>query len=219
MSDNGEEMPIDPDESSEETDELVPLFAPGAREDDEEEVLQEWATAPEEEQITRLTRRPDWQAKATIFGLAALGVAAVVFMVHVLGGGASDDRSAGVEAANRTAAIEKMERREARQKAAVRERANAHQRQRRIARRKAIRERRQARREAERESKTDTSAPAEATLSGTSATEPSASPPPASEPAPAPVPTPPPAPAASPVRAAPTQATPGQAADAFGPGP
>jgi len=219
MSDNGEEMSIDPDELSEETDELVPLFAPGTREDEEEELLQEWATAPEDEQITRLTRRPDWQAKATIFGLALLGVAAVVFMVHVIGGGTSGRSSKDVNAVDRVAAIEKMERRQARQKAAVRERAKARQEQRRIARQKAIRKRRQARRKTEREPKADTSASTQTASSEESTPAPSASPPPAPTPAPAPAPGPTASPSRPPAPVVPAEASPGQAAEAFGPGP
>jgi hypothetical protein len=217
MSDNGAEMPSDPDELSQETDELVPLFAPGTREDEEEDLLQEWTTAPEEEQINRLTGRPDWKAKATIVGLTLLGIAAVVFMVQVIGGGTSGQRSKDVNAPDRVAAIEKMERRQARQNAAIRERARARKERRRIARQKAIRQRRQAQREAEREPKAATSAPIQTASSEALTPAPQASPPPAGTPVTAPAPAPTPSPLPAPV--VPAEASPGQAAEAFGPGP
>jgi len=220
MSDDGEEeMPIEPNEAAEQTDDLVPLFEPGQRDEEEAELLEAWASAPEEEQIAQLTGRGDQPVKATIALAVLAGVAALVFMVVTLtGGGSSTQDSPEGDVTNSQAVSMKLvEERRAHRRAVLRRRAETRQKDRRRAARRARKRARKAeiasRRAQHAEASTESSS---AVADATSAT--SASPPPSVTPSPAPTPVPAPAPAPAPSQE-PAPATAGQAADAFGPGP
>jgi len=189
-------------------DDPVPLFSPGVREEEETELLEKWATASEDEQIAQLTDRPEWSRKAIIGGAAVVAAAAIVFATtNLTGGGPSSQSRPNTEVKQQaTFAAELAEQRRANRKVALLKRAKARQKQRRLAKQRARQRARQAQQEA-------TSEPAVEIPVQTE--EPSAPPP--TPPTSPPVSPPPPAP--DPAPAAPAPATPGQAVDAFGPGP
>lgn len=207
---NGNELPVEPEPDTEvPEEELVPLLSPGAREEEENELLEEWAAASDEEQIERLTYRRDWLPKLAIGGMALLAVFAVVFAaISTIGGDQENVPTADPQARNDVAALAKAKQRQARRVAAIRKREKIRQEKKRLAKQKARREARQVRMKATSEPEataaTETSSPLET------------SPP---SPPPAPVPTPPPPATPAPVPQTPAPATAGQAADAFGPGP
>ena len=217
MSDDGEEeMPIEPNEAAEQTDDLVPLFEPGQRDEEEAELLEAWASAPEEEQIAQLTGRGDQPVKATIALAVLAGVAALVFMVVTLtGGGSSTDDTPQVDVNNQAASMKLVEARRAHRRAVLRRRAEVRQKRKRMATRRARQRARKAEiasRRAQQAEPATESSPAEVNTAIPSS--PSSAP--SATPSSAPVPAPAPAPAPS---QEPAPATAGQAADAFGPGP
>jgi len=203
--------PVEPEMTTNDADDdPVPLFSPGAREEAETELLEAWTASSEEEQITQIARRPAWPSRLMISAAALVATAIVVLaLVNLTGQNTRTDPTLSPEARQRATANAKVvERRRARRQAALRERAKARHRKWQIAKQKA----RQRARLAEQ------AAPAEPAVEvpvQTQQSSPPAPEPPPSPPSPVSPSTPPPDPAPS----SPEPATPGQAIEAFGPGP